>query len=139
MFFQVPRDRLTQRGRGAVSNRSGRYEREQREVFDDGWGSADDAPPRLETLVTVEKTRSALSFNDSPDIGFEEIAVDLLQGHFWTGCGFGNDPLLLTEKTRTRFLHLHPRSEGLYQIAKDPDSGSLALSGLLSSPDLWEM
>jgi len=37
------------------------------------------------------------------------------------------------------FLHLHPVSAGLRQIAKDPDSGSLALSGLLSSPDLWEI
>ena len=36
-------------------------------------------------------------------------------------------------------MNLHPRSAGLHQIAKDPDSGSLALSGLLSSPDLWEI
>jgi DNA repair photolyase len=71
MFYDVPRDRLTQRGRGALSNRSGRFEPEQREVFDDGWGSADEPVPRLATRVTAEKSRSALSWNDSPDLGFD--------------------------------------------------------------------
>ncbi|MEM1399829.1 MAG: radical SAM protein, partial [Pseudomonadota bacterium] len=33
----MPKDRL--HGRGAVTNVSGRYEREAREAFDDGWES----------------------------------------------------------------------------------------------------
>ena len=60
------------RGRGAVSNASGRYETLSREGFDDGW-SPDDAPPaKLQTTLTPERIRTVISRNDSPDIGFDQ-------------------------------------------------------------------
>lgn len=59
------------KGRGAVSNPSGRYERHARAAFDDGWGTADEPPPRLETTVIVEQTRTILARNDSPDVPFD--------------------------------------------------------------------
>ena len=59
------------KGRGAASNRSGRYERERPEAFDDGWGTADEAPPPLRTSVVEETPRSIVSKNDSPDLGFD--------------------------------------------------------------------
>jgi DNA repair photolyase len=59
------------KGRGAVSNRSGRFEPESRAAFDDGWGSIDEPATPLDTQVTVEKTRSILARNDSPDIPFD--------------------------------------------------------------------
>ena len=59
------------KGRGAASNRSGRYERERPEAFDDGWGTADEAPPPLRTSVVEEAPRSIVSKNDSPDLGFD--------------------------------------------------------------------
>jgi DNA repair photolyase len=59
------------KGRGAVSNRSGRFEAEARAAFDDGWGSLDEPVPALATHVTTEKTRTILSRNDSPDIPFD--------------------------------------------------------------------
>jgi DNA repair photolyase len=40
--------------------------------FDDGWGSLDLEPPRLETVVTSEPARSLISTNDSPDVPFEQ-------------------------------------------------------------------
>jgi DNA repair photolyase len=58
------------RGRGAVSNASGRYERLQREVVDDGWGSAADLPA-FKTVVSAEKARSIITRNDSPDLSFD--------------------------------------------------------------------
>jgi DNA repair photolyase len=58
------------RGRGAASNRSGRYEREARVAVDDGWGSLDDLPPFV-THVQVEKPRRIISRNTSPDIPFD--------------------------------------------------------------------
>jgi DNA repair photolyase len=61
------------RGRGAVSNASGRYERETRVLFDDGWGDADDeAPPALKTEVIVDTTRTIIARNKSPDISFQQ-------------------------------------------------------------------
>lgn len=58
------------RGRGAASNRSGRYETEQREPVDDGWGILDDLPP-FTTQVQVEKPRQIITRNTSPDIPFD--------------------------------------------------------------------
>ncbi len=58
------------RGRGAATNASGRFEAETRVGFDDGWGSSDDLPP-LATQVTIEKPKSILTRNSSPDIGFD--------------------------------------------------------------------
>ena len=59
------------RGRGARSNRGGRFERETREEFDDGWGSIAEFEG-LKTEVRVEPARSIISRNDSPDISFEQ-------------------------------------------------------------------
>jgi DNA repair photolyase len=59
------------RGRGAKSNRSGRFEADQREDFDDGWGDDAAAPAQRPTTLTAEKARTIIARNDSPDIGFD--------------------------------------------------------------------
>jgi len=58
------------RGRGASSNPAGRFEL-RREGFDDGW-TADEALEPLKTEVTVERPRTIITRNDSPDISFEQ-------------------------------------------------------------------
>lgn len=58
------------RGRGAQSNRSGRFETHVRENFDDGWGSVETLPT-FETNEHAERAKSIITTNDSPDIGFE--------------------------------------------------------------------
>jgi DNA repair photolyase len=75
------------KGRGAVSNATGRYERERRVRVDDGWGhAAGDGPgegegegeahgtdpaPRPRTRITVDATRTVIARNASPDIPFD--------------------------------------------------------------------
>ena len=59
------------KGRGAVSRRSGRFERETREAADDGWDIDDGDLPPLRTEVTIERPKTILARNDSPDIFFE--------------------------------------------------------------------
>lgn len=59
------------RGRGAVTNMSGRFEKEKRSLIDDGWGSADAEPAPLKTTVQVDATRTIIARNDSPDIPFD--------------------------------------------------------------------
>src|SRR5580698_384830 len=63
------------RGRGALSNAVGRYERQTRVLVDDGWddGWRDDdlAPPPLRTEVIRDATRTIIARNTSPDIGFD--------------------------------------------------------------------
>lgn len=58
------------RGRGATANLSGRYERESRVPFDDGWSDLDELPP-FATTVTDEKPKTVITRNASPDIGFD--------------------------------------------------------------------
>ena len=68
--FSPEIDRERRRGRGALSNASGRYEPKSRVGFDDGWQSLEDLPP-FATTVTVDATRKIITRNDSPDIGFD--------------------------------------------------------------------
>ena len=58
------------RGRGAVSNATGRFEPERRESFDDGWESLEDLEP-FKTEVRVEHAKTIIAWNDSPDLGFD--------------------------------------------------------------------
>ena len=60
------------RGRGAVSNASGRYETLLREGFDDGWGDDEAGPQKLATTLTAERIKTIISHNDSPDVGFDQ-------------------------------------------------------------------
>ena len=59
------------RGRGAVSNPTGRYEALQAEAFDDGWRTEDPSPEQIRTSITLETPRKIITRNDSPDIGFD--------------------------------------------------------------------
>ncbi len=62
------------KGRGSASRPAHRFAVDEREAFDDGWGTPDPAeeatsPPATE--VRWEDARSAIAYNDSPDIGFD--------------------------------------------------------------------
>ena len=66
------------KGRGSALNPGGRFERWQREAFDDGWlseaadAAADGAAEeiKLKTVITREIAKSIISRNESPDIPF---------------------------------------------------------------------
>jgi len=58
------------RGRSAGINPSGRFEPVSRHVFDDGWESLEELPP-FKTEVQVEKPRTIITRNESPDISFD--------------------------------------------------------------------
>ena len=58
------------RGRGAGLNMSGRFEINTREVFDDGWSSLEDLAP-FKTEVQIEKPRTIITRNQSPDLSFD--------------------------------------------------------------------
>ncbi|MGB5132175.1 MAG: PA0069 family radical SAM protein [Steroidobacteraceae bacterium] len=60
------------RGRGAVSNRAGRFESLAVEAVDDGWGVLDEPLPPLETTVLPEPAQSVITHNTSPDVPFDQ-------------------------------------------------------------------
>jgi DNA repair photolyase len=69
----APDDRVPDRprkGRGAVTNRTGRFERLAGEKVDDGWAPDEDLPP-LRTTVSVDASRTVIARNQSPDIPFD--------------------------------------------------------------------
>ena len=79
------RGTFARKGRGALSNATGRFERVTREDFDDGWGDARDdewvdgpdqdpgdyEPPKLRTTLIPDSSRKIISYNVSPDIPFD--------------------------------------------------------------------
>src|SRR6267378_2873084 len=72
------------KGRGATFNPANRFRREAREAVDDGWAPpgdapADEEPPPLKTTVSIQKTRTIIARNDSPDIPFTQ-SINPYQG-----------------------------------------------------------
>ncbi len=57
-------------GRGALSNASGRYERETRVLVDDGWDEGEE-PEALKTEILRDSSRTIITRNRSPDISFD--------------------------------------------------------------------
>src|SRR5689334_24316292 len=71
------------KGRGATFNPANRFRRDERERVDDGWqtpASDDDEPaPPLRTSVTIQRARTIIARNDSPDIPFTQ-SINPYQG-----------------------------------------------------------
>lgn len=63
-------DHARRRGRGAGINPTGRFEPTTRHEFDDGWETLEDLPA-FKTDVQIEKPRTIITRNDSPDINFD--------------------------------------------------------------------
>ncbi len=73
---------LGRRGRGATTNPPVRYDRHVAESFEDGWAPLHAEPaelPPLPTTLTRDASKTAISWNDSPDIGFDR-AVNPYRG-----------------------------------------------------------
>lgn len=62
--------RYPRRGRGAVTNETGRFEPLRRAIFHDGW-DGEVEPARLRTDVTEERPKSIITRNQSPDVPFD--------------------------------------------------------------------
>jgi DNA repair photolyase len=71
------------KGRGATFNPANRFRADAREPYDDGWpraGEPDDDPPApIRTVVTVQRARSIIAHNDSPDVPFTQ-SINPYQG-----------------------------------------------------------
>jgi DNA repair photolyase len=58
-------------GRGAVTNRAGRFEPHAREEVEDGWDLQEEDLPPLRTEVRLERPRTVITRNTSPDVPFD--------------------------------------------------------------------
>src|SRR2546425_8673886 len=82
--------------RGARSFIQGRFETVARETFDDGWTPEEKDARPLKTQVTIERARSIVSHNDSPDVGFDS-SINPYRGceHGCIYCVSGDTPILM--------------------------------------------
>ena len=73
---------VARKGRGAAVNPPSRFEPQATAPFDDGWNTLDadlaELPP-LPTTLTRDASRSVISYNQSPDLGFDR-AVNPYRG-----------------------------------------------------------
>ena len=61
------------KGRGATINPEGRFEKWARDSADDGWfQEPGEEPNRPKTVIAIERAKSIITHNDSPDIGFSQ-------------------------------------------------------------------
>lgn len=115
-----PRKPAPPRGRGATHNPPVRFETQRTDAFDDGWGSLDalaEAPPPLETTLIRDASRSAISWNDSPDLGFDRAVNP------YRGCEHGC--VYCFARPSHAYLGFSPGLEFESKITFKPDIASL--------------
>jgi DNA repair photolyase len=88
--------RLPDKSRGALTNRTGRFESLAVEAVDDGWGIADEELPPVATTVQPEPARTVITHNNSPDIPFE-LSINPYRGceHGCVYCASGDTQILM--------------------------------------------
>ncbi len=118
-------ERERRRGRGAVSNASGRYEPLARIAFDDGWQVLEDLPP-FKTDVTLDSTRRIITRNDSPDISFDRSINP------YRGCEHGC--VYCFARPTHAYLGLSPGLDFESKLFAKPNAAEL-LERELSAPD----
>jgi DNA repair photolyase len=104
--------------RGARSFVQGRFESVAREAFDDGWTPEERDSRELKTTVTIERARSIVSHNDSPDIGFSQ-SINPYRGceHGCVYCIHGDTPLLMADGSVRPIADVRP-GDVLYGTAR---------------------
>jgi DNA repair photolyase len=110
------------RGRGARSNRSGRFEALERESFDDGWDREDDEPPQIATTVQPMKSRTIIARNTSPDVSFDRSINP------YRGCSHGC--IYCYARPAHAYLGLSPGLDFESRLFFKPEAGQLLAAEL---------
>jgi DNA repair photolyase len=107
------------KGRGATFNPPVRFESRHSEAFDDGWSAPGEpeAPPPLETTLIRDASRSAIAWNESPDIGFDRAVNP------YRGCEHGC--IYCYARPSHAYLGLSPGLDFETKIVFKPDVASL--------------
>jgi len=63
--------KLEYKGRAALNNQQTRFTDERKLLIDDGWGTIDEPLQALQTTLTKDSAKKVITFNQSPDVGFD--------------------------------------------------------------------
>ena len=110
----------SRRGRGAITNRTGRFESTVRVERDAGFDYAhltEDPPPALRTSVTIDSTRTIIAHNESPDIPFDQSINP------YRGCEHGC--IYCFARPTHAFLGLSPGLDFESRLFAKPDAATL--------------
>jgi len=120
-------DRL-HKGRGAIGNRlSGRFDAPDRYEIDDGWTPREHIEtPRVQTVLGIDTVRRIITFNDSPDIGFDRSINP------YKGCEHGC--IYCFARPTHAYLDLSPGLDFETRIFRKPDAPE-RLRAELSNPN----
>jgi DNA repair photolyase len=99
------------KGRGALSNPTGRFEHRQHEAVDDGWYQGE-VPDFIPTSLQPDRARSVITRNDSPDIPFEQ-SINPYRGcsHGCVWCLKGDTPILVGDGSARPLAKVNVGSE----------------------------
>jgi DNA repair photolyase len=104
------------RGRGALTNATGRFEPRISIAFDDGWQSIEELPP-FKTEVAIDSTRKIITRNTSPDIPFDRSI------NIYRGCEHGC--IYCFARPTHAFLGLSPGLDFESKLFMKPDAPEL--------------
>jgi DNA repair photolyase len=124
------------KGRGALSNATGRFARRERELDRDALAAAaaaaeDDATPRLPTTLHIDTARSIIARNRSPDLPFEQSINP------YRGCEHGC--IYCYARATHSYLDLSPGQDFETQLFYKPNArellrAELAARGYVAKP-----
>src|SRR6266446_5241088 len=109
-------DGARRRGRGALTNVSGRFEPRVLVAFDDGWQSVEELPP-FQTEVAIDTARKVITRNTSPDIPFDRSI------HPYRGCEHGC--IYCYARPTNAYLGLSPGLDFESKLFMKPDAPEL--------------
>jgi DNA repair photolyase len=109
------------KGRGALSNPPGRFDKLTQTLEHDGWYE-DEIPNKVETVVMPEPARSIISRNNSPDIGFSQ-SINPYRGceHACIYCLDGDTQILMANGTTKPLAELQVGDAIVGTQANGPD------------------
>lgn len=110
------------KARGARSNPQNRFDRLRTQAMDDGWDLDEDEKPAPDTHVHVERARSILTRNTSPDIPFDRSVNP------YRGCGHGC--VYCFARPTHAYLDLSPGLDFETRLIAKPDAPALLEAAL---------
>ena len=109
------------KGRGATLSPDNRYSATQREPFDDGWHQ-DEQPERAPTRLFVDSAKKIITYNQSPDVGFDRSINP------YRGCEHGC--VYCFARPTHAYLDLSPGLDFETQLFHKPDAPGLLIQEL---------